>query len=98
MNFLDYIDKDEGYKKAKASNRYLDNPEEAPILISELLKTKRTSPELKRTMHRLEHLIRDDFRKFAGKFDMEDEIAVYQKLLQIVDKIKENKRIQILSR
>ncbi|WP_462409385.1 dynamin family protein [Neobacillus sp. Marseille-QA0830] len=76
----------------------MDNPEEALILISNLLQTKQTSTELKRAMHRLERLIQVDFRKFAGKFDMEDEIAVYQKLLQIVDKIKEINRIQILNR
>ncbi|WP_026691848.1 dynamin family protein [Peribacillus kribbensis] len=96
MNFLDDIDKDEGYKKSKASNRYLDNPEEALILISNLLKTKEILPDLKRAMYRLERLIQDDFRKFAGKFDMVDEIAIYQKLLQIVDKIKEMNRFQIL--
>lgn len=81
----------------KQANRYLDDPDEALILISKLLKYKQDLPELRRIVRRLDYFIEKDFLTFSSDINIQEDIAVYQKLLQIKEKIKEINRIHLFS-
>jgi hypothetical protein len=103
MDFWDEIESDDllesssQHQSQMVSNRYLDDPDEALILISKLLEFKQDVPELKKMVRRLDYFIHDDFRRFASSINIQEDIAVYQKMLQIKEKIKEINRISLFS-